>query len=59
MADSIFKKYFIYLFDRDTRRVSKRAQAGGAAEGKGEAGSPDVGLHPRTRGVRPEPKADA
>jgi len=40
-------KDFIYLFERD----SKRAQAGGGAEGEGEApvsGEPDAGLDPRT-----------
>ena len=47
---SLFLKIlFIYLTEY------KRAQAGGAAEGEGEAGSllsrePDAGLHPRTLG---------
>ena len=56
----IFKKKFIYLFERE------RAQAGGAAEeeGEGEGDSPlskdpDAGLDPRTPGSRPELKADA
>ena len=49
-----------YLFERE--RESR--QAGEAAEGEGEAGSPlsrepDVGLDPTTLGSRPEPKADA
>ena len=40
------------------------AQAGGAGEGEGEAGSllsrePNAGLYPRTPGSRPEPEADA
>ena len=40
---------FTYLFDRE----SERAQAGGAAEGEGDADSPlsrklDAGLDPRT-----------
>ena len=44
--------------------MSERAQAGGGAEGEGKADSPlsrepDVGLDPRTRGSRPELKADA
>ena len=44
-----FLQDFIYLFDRE----SERTQAGGAAEGEGEAGfplskKPDMGLDPRT-----------
>jgi len=39
-------------------------EQGGRLEGEGEADSPlnrvpDAGLHPRTPGPRPEPKADA
>ena len=48
-----FKKYFIHLFDGE--RGSERAQAGGVAQGEGEAGSPlsrdpdcYMGLYPRT-----------
>ena len=42
----------------------EKAQAGGAAEGKGEEGfllsrEPDVGLDLRTLGSQPELKADA
>ena len=53
-----FKILFIYL------RESERAQAGGPAEGEGEAGSPpsrepDVGLDPRTPRSPPQVKADA
>ena len=45
-------------------RDTERAQAGGEAEGEGEAGSPlcrepDMGLDPRTLGSRPELKSDA
>ena len=48
---------FIYLKQRE------RAQAGGVAEGEGEAGSPpsrelNMGLDSRTPGSWPEPKAD-
>ena len=44
--------------------MRERAQAGGAAEGEGEAGSllsrePDVGLNPRTLGSRAKPKTHA
>ena len=49
----------IYLFDRERERT----QAGGVAEGEGEAGSPmsrdpNSGFQPRTLGSQPEPKAD-
>ena len=42
--------------------VREREHMGGVAEGEGEADSqlsrePDLGLHPRTLGSRPEPKA--
>ena len=48
-APSLFKKYFVYLFD------TERAQVGGGAEGEGEAGSPlsrepHMGLNPRILG---------
>ena len=55
----IFKKIlFIYLTERE------RAQAGGAAEGEGEADfllsrEPDVGLDLKTLRSWPEPKAAA
>ena len=47
----------MYLFER------KKTQAGGGAEGEGEAGSPlgrepDMGLDPRTLGSPPEQKSD-
>ena len=52
-------KDFIYLFGREGKRV----QAGGAAEGEEEAGSPlssepHKGLDPRTLESRSELKAD-
>ena len=47
----IFKKDFMYLFERE--RAQEKAQAGGEAEGEGEADSPlsrepDAELNPRT-----------
>jgi len=55
-------KIFIYLFDRERETAREGTQAGRV--GEGEAGflqsrEPDAGLHPRTLGSRPEPKADA
>ena len=54
------KILFIYLTERDTAREG--TQVGGVEEG--EAGlplsrEPDGGLHPRTLGSPPEPKAEA
>ena len=52
LMHNFFKRFlFIYLRERET--ASERAQAGGAAEGEGEAGfplsrEPDAGLAPRT-----------
>ena len=49
---SFFKRrFFIYLFMRDTEREAETQ-----AEGEGE---PDMGLDPGTLGSCPEPKADA
>jgi len=57
-----FFKDFVYLFDRERETAREGTQAGRV--GEGEAGflqsrEPDAGLHPRTLGSRPEPKADA
>ena len=51
----------MYLFDRDKDRQREREHKQGEWERKKEALSrePDVGLHPRTLGSRPGPKADA
>ena len=47
------KKGFIYLFVRDTKRQRHRQR-----EKQTLCREPNVGLHPRTPGSRPEPKAD-
>ena len=50
----IFKKYIIYLFEREKEKEKERKRkAEGVAEGEEEAGfllsrKPDVGLDPRT-----------
>ena len=59
---AFFFKDFIYLFER--QRVRKHTAGCGAAEAEGEAGNLlsgelDAGLHPRTLGSQPEPKANA
>ena len=51
----IFKD-FIYLFMGDTERERQRHRQ---LEKQAPRREPDVGLHPRTLGSRPEPKADA
>ena len=40
---SFFKKYFIYLFDREREHAQVGGAAEGAAEGEREAGSPKWG----------------
>jgi len=52
------------LFTCLTERKREHKKGGQQAEGEGEADSPPsqkpaMGLHPRTPGSRPEPKADA
>ena len=46
----------MYLFLRDTERERQRPRL---REMQTPCGEPDVGLHPRSRGSCPEPKADA
>ena len=50
-----FFKDFIYLFMRDTERERQRHRQ---REKQTPCEEPDWGLHPRTPGSRPEPKAD-
>ena len=51
-----FERYYIiYLFMRDTESKKQRH---GQKEKQTLRGESDVGLHPRTPGSRPEPKAD-
>ena len=57
----IFKKYFIYLFDRERER--ENIQAVGSSRGRGRSRpsadrEPYVGLNPRTQRSQPELKAD-
>ena len=52
----VIKKYFIYLFMRDTERERQRRRL---REKQAPSGEPDVGLDPRTPGSCPELKADA
>ena len=47
-----FRFYFIHKRHTETDRDRQR-------EKQAPYGEPDVGLHPRTLGSRPEPKADA
>ena len=56
------KILFIHLLERDRDQESKHKQ--GEQQAEAEAGTllskdPNVGLHPRTLGSWPEPKADA
>ena len=53
---SFLFKDFIYLFMRDTQKERQRHRQG---EMQAPYEEPDVGLHPRTLGSWPEPKADA
>ena len=48
------KRYFVYLFTRDTQRETETQ----AEREQAPRGEPDVGLDPRTPGSCPEPKAD-
>ena len=54
--EGFFKKYFIYLFMRDTHREKQRHRR---RQKQASCREPDVGLDPRTSGSRPEPEADA
>ena len=40
MSTFFLKKRFYYLAERERKRESEQVQAGGVAEGEGEAGSP-------------------
>ena len=51
----IFKKYFIYLFMRDT----ERGRDTGRGRNRLPVGKPGTGLHPRIPGSQPEPKTDS
>ena len=55
---SLFKKNFIYLFMRDAER-ERQSQRQSQREKQAPCRERDVGLHPRTMGSCPEPKADA
>ena len=54
ISASFFKKYFIYLFMRDTQKQRHRQR-----EKQASCEEPDVGLNPRTLGSQLELKADA
>ena len=56
MIGFIFKKDFIYLFVRDTRRERQRHRQ---REKQAPYREPDAGLDPETPGSCHEPKADA
>ena len=56
----IFLKIFFNLFLRDTEREREsERQRHRQREKQAPCRDPDVGLHPRTPGSHPEPKADA
>ena len=53
--DSFFLRFYLFIHERHREREAE-------TQAEGEAGSitePDVGLHPRTPGSRPELKTDA
>ena len=52
----LFFKDFVYLFMRHTEKERQRHRQG---EKQAPSGELNVGLYPRTRGSRPELKADA
>ena len=54
--DMPLKKYFIYLYMRDTQT---ERQSHSQREKQAPCGEPDVGFHPRTPEPQPELKADA
>ena len=56
MVVLVFKKYFIYLFMRDTHTKRKRHRQ---RERQAPHREPDVGLDPGTLGSCHEPEADA
>jgi len=47
------------LSEREKAQAGKAAGRGGGEAGFPPSKGPDAGLHPRTPGSRPEPKADA
>ena len=56
LQNELFLKGFIYLFMRDTVRERQRHRQ---TEKQAPCREPDIGLHRRTPGSRPEQKAEA
>jgi len=56
---TFFERFYLFIWERVRKRDSEQ---GGRVEGEAESTlsrEPDVGLHPRTLGLWPEPKGAA